>query len=160
MKALVVFHSKTGHTSKAAEDIAKGLEESGVEVELRRAPQAMAEDLSDYEILLIGTPTYGHRRYKKPAAPVSEFLESLKPGDLTGKTTGAFTAFASYGGDRLVAALEGTLLQFGGKVVAPGPAVKAGAPLSLYEGPPAKEADVKKCEEFGRLVAAAAKKKN
>ena len=158
MKALIVFHSKTGHTSQAAEDIAAGLRESGVDVDLRRPPEAIRLDLDDYEIVIIGTPTYGHRRYKKPAAPISEFLESLKPDDLTGKTTGAFTAYAGYGGERLVAALEGTLLQFGGKVLAPGPAVKAGAPLSLYVGPNASDADVKKCEEFGRKIAEAARK--
>ena len=157
MKALIVYFSKTGHTGQAANDIARGLEAEGVECDVRMAPQALAADLRDYEIVIVGTPTYGHRRYKRPAAPVSEFIESLKSGDLEGKTTGAFTAFAGYGGERLVAALEGCLLGLGGKVVAPGPAVKAGAPLSLYKGPDASKDDVEKCEDFGKRVAAAAK---
>ncbi len=156
MKALIVFHSKTGHTSQAAEDIARGLESEGVEVDIRRGAQAKSFDLADYKILLIGTPTYGHRMYKKPAAPVSEFLEGLKAGDLDGKTCGAFSVNAAFGADKLVAALEGWLLQLGGKVVAPGPAIKAGAPLSLYKGPDASPAAVKECEEYGRRVAAAA----
>ena len=40
MKALIIYHSKTGHTKAAADDIARGLEEKGVEVTVEEAAKA------------------------------------------------------------------------------------------------------------------------
>ena len=37
MKALIVYHTKTGHTKRAAEDIARGLAEEGVDSTIRAA---------------------------------------------------------------------------------------------------------------------------
>jgi flavodoxin len=159
MKALIVYHSKTGHTLKASEDIAKGLEESGVKVTIKPAKEVKPADVAGYDIFLAGTPTYGSTMYKAPAKSVARLLDSLKPDGLSGKYAGTFTAFAGSGGPKVVSSTEARLSALGATVVAGGPAVKAGAILSLYQGPDASEADVKKCVEFGRRIAEAAKEK-
>lgn len=156
MKALIVYHSKTGHTKDAAEAIAGGLEEKGADVTIKSAASTSAVEVKDYDILLAGSPTYGNTMYKSPAKPVSKFLDSLKASDLKGKYAGAFSVNAAMGADKIVASTEKMLAGHGATVVAGGPAVKAGAPLSLWKGPDAFDADVKKCEEFGRKVAEAA----
>jgi flavodoxin len=157
MKALIVYHSKTGHTRHAADDIARGLKSEGVETDVVKAGEVPAKNaVGGYDIVLFGTPTYGNRRYNLPARPVDDLLKSLGPDGLSGKTVGVFTAFAGYGGGKLVGNIEKSLSSLGGKVVGGGPAVKAGAPLSLWKGPDAKPADVAACEEFGRKVARAA----
>jgi len=60
---------------------------------------------------------------------------------------------ASWGAKTLVGNMEKSLAELGGKVVAGGPAVKAGAPLSMWKGPDAKPDDVAACEAFGKKVA-------
>jgi menaquinone-dependent protoporphyrinogen IX oxidase len=158
MKAIIVYHSKTGHTREAAEDIARGLAEKGVDCTVTAAGELSGAtgDISGYDIVLVGTPTYGNRRYRLPAKPVEQFLGSLGTDGLKGKVTGAFTVNAGAGGSKLVPNIEAHLSSMGGKVVTGGPVVRAGAILSLWTGPAAKPADREKCVEFGRRVAAQA----
>jgi hypothetical protein len=80
----------------------------------------------------------------------------LKPGALAGKYAGAFSVNAAMGAGKIVAATEKVLSGLGATVVVGGPAIKAGALLSLWKGPDASPDDVKKCEEFGARVAEAA----
>jgi len=157
MKALIVYFSKTGHTKQAALDIARGLESGGVECDVEGADNAKAAaDVSEYQILAVGSPTYGNRRYRLPARQVNDFLDSLSPGSLEGKTCGAFTVNAFLGGEKLAEAMELALDKLGGIVVGNSPVVKAGAPLSLWKGPDASPSDVSSCEEFGKRLAEAA----
>jgi flavodoxin len=157
MKALIVFQSKTGHTEQAARDIARGLEQEGSECVLADAGSGRGvPDPSDFEVLVIGTPTYGNKRYRLPGGHVKTFLDSIPDGGLAGKPCGAFTVNAAMGGKTLVPNLEQALARKGGLVVAGGPVVRAGAPLSLWKGPDASEEDVKACEEFGRRIARSA----
>ncbi|MBU4194059.1 MAG: flavodoxin domain-containing protein [Actinobacteria bacterium] len=154
MKALIVYHTKTGHTEQAALDVARGLESCGVECAACAAANAKAAaDISEYEILAVGSPTYGNRRYRLPARQVSDFLDSLSSGKLEGKTCGVFTVNAGWGGEKLAGAMERALEVLGGHVVGKSPVVKAGAPLSLWKGPDASPSDVSKCEEFGKKLA-------
>jgi NAD(P)H dehydrogenase (quinone) len=153
MKALIIYHSKTGHTKAAADDIARGLDEKGVEVTIEEAAKADPASASDYDILLIGSPTYAQTRYKAAAKPVERFIDAMKSDALSGHIAGGFSVCAASGAEKVVAAIEKRLASLGAKVVSPGPAVRAGAPLSLWQGPDAAAADVEKCVEFGRRVA-------
>ena len=155
MKALIIYHSKTGHTKKAAEDIAKGLKEKGVDATLQEAAKADPAAVSGFDILLVGSPTYATTRYKAAAKPVERFMDAMKPDALSGRVAGGFSVCAASGAEKIVAAIEKKLASFGAKVVTPGPAVRAGAVLSLYQGPDASAEDVEKCVEFGRRVAGA-----
>jgi flavodoxin len=157
MKALIVYHSKTGHTRQAAEDIARGLTSEGVEVDVKSAGDLTGKKaVEGFDIVLFGTPTYGNRRYSLPAKQVESFIKSLEPDGLVGKTVGAFAVNASWGAKKLVGNVERSLADLGGKVVAGGPAVTAGAPLSLWKGPDAKPDDVAACEAFGKKATQAA----
>ncbi len=156
MKALIIYHSKTGHTKAAAEDIARGLKEKGVEVTIDAAAEADPSKAGKFDILLVGSPTYGTTRYKAAAKPVDKFLDAVKPDALSGSVAGAFSVNAAMGAEKIVADIETKLASFGAKVVSPGPAVKAGALLSLWQGPDASAEDVEKCVEFGRRVAGSA----
>ena len=158
MKALIIYHSKTGHTEQAARDISRGLESEGVECVLRKASRGgEGSDLDEFGIVLFGTPTYGNRMYRLAARQVQAYIDSLPEGALEGKYCGAFAVNAGVGAKQLVAAIERNLARLGGKVVAGGPAVRAGAPLSLWKGPNASDEDVRKCQDYGRRVARAAR---
>ena len=158
MRALILYYSKTGHTEQAARGIARGLEGAGVECVLSMAGSAGSgpPDPSEFDILVLGTPTYGNRMYRQPARQVQAFLDSIGDGSLGGKTCGAFAVNAGWGASRLVGNMERALARKGASVMAGGPAVKAGAPLSLWKGPDASAEDVRKCEEFGRRLASSA----
>lgn len=156
MKALIAYYSRTGHTLESANDIARGLEGAGVEVTTRQADEIAASDVSECDIFVAGSPTYGSTFYKAPAKAVARLLKSLAPAGLEGKRAGAYSVMAAYGGDRIVAVLEAKLAELGATVVSGGPTVKAGAPLSLWTGPMAGREDVEKCEAFGRRLAESA----
>lgn len=156
MQALIAYYSRTGHTLESANDIGRGLEDAGVEVTVKQADQVEISDISAADIFIAGSPTYGSTRYKAPAKAVARLLDSLGPAALEGKRAGAFSVMAGYGAEKIVAALEARLAELGATVVSGGPAVKAGAPLSLWTGPIASREDVEKCEAFGRRVAEAA----
>jgi len=57
-KALIVYYSLGGETKKAAEAVAVGLQEEGIDVTLKNAPDAHPEDLINCDFLVIGTPDY------------------------------------------------------------------------------------------------------
>ncbi|MGD2086508.1 MAG: NAD(P)H-dependent oxidoreductase [Candidatus Aminicenantes bacterium] len=59
IKILVVYHSQTGHTQKMAEAVAKGAGSvKSVRVILKKAAEAVLEDLIDCDGLALGTPEY------------------------------------------------------------------------------------------------------
>jgi len=66
MKALIVYHTKTGHTKDAADAIARGLKEKGVDPTIKTAASTSAIEVEDYDILLTGTPTYATTCTKGP----------------------------------------------------------------------------------------------
>jgi flavodoxin I len=90
-KILVLYYSRSGNTEKMAEAVVEGARSVGnVEVEL--SYHVDAEDLSRFDAVLAGTPTYNH---KIPMDMEKLFEEAAANGiDLKGKV-GA--AFGSYG---------------------------------------------------------------
>jgi len=58
-KALIVYHpGATGYTEEIAYAIGEGLQSTNWEVTLDRANKATVADLSSYDVLLVGSPTY------------------------------------------------------------------------------------------------------
>ena len=58
-KVLVLYYSRSGNTEKMAKAVAEGAKTvSNVQVELNYFIEA--EDLSGYDAILVGTPTYNH----------------------------------------------------------------------------------------------------
>ncbi len=90
-KILVLYYSRTGNTEKMAKAVVEGAKNVGkVDVELSYFVEA--EDLGQFDAILVGTPTYHH---DVPIDIKTLFEEASARGiNLKGKT-GA--AFGSYG---------------------------------------------------------------
>jgi flavorubredoxin len=90
-KALVLYYSRTGNTEKMAKAVAEGARAvQGIEVELNY--YVPLESLSDFDAILIGTPTYHHDM----TIDMKKLFEeaAAKNINLKGKIG---TAFGSYG---------------------------------------------------------------
>lgn len=152
LRALIIYYSKTGHTESAAKDIARGLTDEGAQVDIVPVAQFKPGTIRSYDVLVVGSPTYGNTRYRKAAPPVQKALDSLSPMALENRVAGAFTVHAGMGGEKVVTVMERQLAGLGAKVVTGGPVQKAGAPLSLWKGPDAKQPDVDEAVAFGRRL--------
>ncbi|MFW6113666.1 MAG: flavodoxin family protein [Actinomycetota bacterium] len=148
-RALVVHYTKTGHTADAAEAVAKGLESGKVSPTIKPLSEVSGEDLADYPMIAVGSPTRGGR----PARKVKKFLRGLDKKALKGKTVAAFTAYSAVRGKATLRRLKRLLKRRKAKKVVRGVAVKAGAPLSLWKGPDASEEDKVRLEELGKKLA-------
>ena len=155
-RALIVYYTRTGHTRQAGEDIAIGLTEAGIEVTVRPLADVGAEELSAHDLIVVGSPCHvGSVKmlFSGIAGPVSKWLGSL-PGDaFAGKAVSAYSVHCCFGGAATVKSLERLLTDMGGRVLVPGPAVTAGAPLSLWRGPDASPEDRERLRQFGRGLA-------
>jgi len=121
---LVLYYSRNGHVKMLAEQIAQGVEMTGVEARLRTVPSVSTvcesteqtipesgdiycteDDLANCSGLLIGSPT----RFGNMAAPLKYFLDGTgglwASGALIGKPAGVFTSTSSMHGGQ-----EATLL--------------------------------------------------
>lgn len=75
MKALILYFSATGNTRKVADTIKSGLDEAGFETRCISLDEAVSEDLYEYDLVFMGTPSIVFL----PAQPVMDFIkEHLK----------------------------------------------------------------------------------
>jgi len=114
---LVLYYSRFGATAEMARQVARGVEEGGLEARLRTvppvsatseavadsvpdsgAPYADLDDLRGCAALALGSPT----RFGNMAAPVKYFLDGTSQlwlsGELTGRPAGVFTSTSSLHG--------------------------------------------------------------
>nr|WP_256930369.1 NAD(P)H:quinone oxidoreductase [Pseudomonas sp. D1HM] len=121
---MVLYYSRNGSTSEMARQIARGIEQGGLEARLRTVPAisteceavapaipaegamyASLDDLKNCSGLALGSPT----RFGNMAAPLKYFLDGTSnlwlTGALVGKPAGVFTSTASLHGGQ-----ESTLL--------------------------------------------------
>lgn len=148
-KALVIYHSKTGHTASAAEAVARGLESGKVQTSIKRVSEVNPAELADFSIIAVGSPTRGAR----PARVMKRFLAGLDKKALKGKTASTFSSYASFRGKATLRRMKRLLKRRKAKKVLPGVAFKAGAPLSLWKGPDVGEEDVSRLEGLGKKLA-------
>ena len=69
--ALIIYWSKTGNTEKAATSIKQGLEETGVQVTMKKPEESENIDYFDYDLVCIGSPSYSWH----PPEPMTNFLK-------------------------------------------------------------------------------------
>ncbi|WP_248800781.1 NAD(P)H:quinone oxidoreductase [Pseudomonas sp. MWU13-2105] len=121
---LVLFYSRNGSTREMARQIARGVEQAGLEARLRTVPAissqceavapeipeegalyASLDDLKNCAALAMGSPT----RFGNMAAPLKYFIDGTSnlwlTGALVGKPAGVFTSTSSLHGGQ-----ESTLL--------------------------------------------------
>jgi NAD(P)H dehydrogenase (quinone) len=138
-KVLVLYYSAYGHIEKMAEAIAAGASEAGAQVDIKRvpdlvpeeiarkshykvdqqAPIAKIEDLANYDAIIVGTGT----RFGRMSSQMANFLDQAgglwAKGALHGKVGGAFTSTATqHGGqETTLFSIITNLLHFGMVVV-------------------------------------------
>ena len=78
--ALIVYHSMFGNTKAVADCLAKGMRESGIEVDCLSIDDIEISKVPGYDFLVIGGPTHMIGISK----PMKAFLEQLKTCDLQG----------------------------------------------------------------------------
>jgi len=95
-RILVLYHSETGHTARMAQLVAEAAREAGAEVVLKPVEEASADELTGYDGIVVGSPTY----YGLMSAPLKKlFDDSVKlHHQLSGKVGGAFTSSGNVGG--------------------------------------------------------------
>ena len=88
-KAIVVYASETGNTESVAEEVVKGLEEAGLDVTLKDAEDSDAEELSEYDLVLLASSTWGEEE-KELHESIVDFYEDLNDINFSGKPAAAF----------------------------------------------------------------------
>jgi flavodoxin short chain len=139
-KALILYYSRTGNTEKMANAIAEGIKSSGnIEVELNY--HADPKELSTYDALIVGAPTYNH---DMPVDFKNLFVEAAVEGISLKDKVGA--VFGSYGwSGEAVKLIQKELEEAKFKMIDPG--------LRIQYVPDGK--GIEACHELGRRIAAA-----
>jgi len=124
-KALVVYHpGRSDLQERACTAYAEGLAANGWRVDITTASRRAPTDLSGYDLLVLGTPTYDWA----PSRRLTAYLRGL--GDLQGKRT-VLVVSAMRMTDQAVRALEQQVRAAHGEVVASHP-VWANGNVRLY----------------------------
>lgn len=87
MKAIIAYSSLTGNTETCAEWIRDFLEEDGHLVRLEDAANIYPEVVSDYDLVILGTPTYWGG---EPTEEFNQFLDEMDRLDLSGQNVAVF----------------------------------------------------------------------
>lgn len=153
-KVLITYYSRSGNTAKMAEKIAETLKAEGVEAVLKKVEDVKVNELTSYDGMVIGSPTY----YGTMAWQVKKLLDESVSlhGSLKGKIGGAFSSAANVGGGN-----ETTITDILNALLIHGMIVQ-GEPKGDHYGPVAigapDERALKCCERLGKNVANLTKK--
>lgn len=156
MKVLIVYDSKSGNTEAMAYAVSEGVEDEGVDVEVKRVDEASVDDLPMVDGVILGSPVY----YGLPSAKMKLYIdESVKyHGKLDGKVGGAF---ASSGGTHTGA--ETTIIALNEALFIHGMVVQGTSGSNHYGaasvGAP-DEKDKENCRKLGARVARLVKRLN
>lgn len=126
-RVLVLYYSSYGHIEAMAQAVAEGAREAGVDVDVKRVPELVPEEiaakshykldqaapvarpaeLAEYDAVIFGTPT----RFGMMASQMKNFLDQTgglwAQNKLVGKVGGVFTSTATQHGGQ-----ESTILSF------------------------------------------------
>lgn len=156
LKALVIYYSRSGTTEKMAKIIAENISKEGISCAFKKVTDIKAEDLLNYDGILVGSPTY----YGTMSWEIKKlFDESVKfHGKLEGKIGGAFASSANIAGGN-----ETTILDIIDAFLIHGFIIQ-GDPKGDHYGPVAvgavDERASKECARFGQRFARLLKRLN
>jgi flavodoxin I len=138
-KILVLYYSRTGNTEKMAKAVAEGANAiQGVEVELNY--YVTPEPLSNFDVIIVGTPTYHH---EMTVDMKRLFEEAAAKGiNLKGKTGAAFGSYG-WSGEAPKLVIEIMKNKFQMQVTEP--------PLLIKYTP--DQNGLESCRDFGRKIA-------
>lgn len=145
MKVAVIFYSRGGTTKKMAEIITQELRTQNVETDIFDVAKIRAEQLKDYQGIIIGSPTY----YGTLAAEIKKLFDDSVAfhRKLDGKFGAAFTSANNVGGGN-----ETTILSILQAMLIHGMIIQ-GDPQGDHYGPVAAGGIDKRCEDNCRRMA-------
>ena len=91
-KALIVYDSIYGNTKKVAMALSRGLEAGGIHVDSKFVSNYIQDELEDYDIIGIGSPTH----FRGVSKRIKSFLSDLKNARLNDKIGFAFETKADF----------------------------------------------------------------
>lgn len=146
--AKIIYFSKTGHTKRMAETIARGIASKKVSATVIDVGMAKVDDLLDADAIVLGSPTY----YGSMAGEMKSFLDaSVKlHKKLQGKVGGAFTSSGILGGGNettILGLIQALLIH--GMVVQGHPQISHYGPVAI--GDPNKEV-LEQCLTYGKHI--------
>jgi menaquinone-dependent protoporphyrinogen IX oxidase len=138
MEALIVYHTISGHTRRAAEDIAEGLRSEGVSACLRAAAEMREWDLAGQAIVVVGSPCHAGSLSIRAglSGPIRSVLKKLPASALVGKAGGAFSVHSPCHGAEKVRAIKKYLRAAVVAVPHPGVVIPGRRALQRGYGPP------------------------
>lgn len=94
---LIVYHSQSGNTERMAEEVARGVRSiEGVKVNLKKAGEAVLDDLLNCDGLAVGSPEY----FGYMAGMVKDFFDrTYYPARKAGMFKKPYVVFVSAGND-------------------------------------------------------------
>jgi len=145
-RTIIVYYTRFGNTRQAAEAIREGIKEGGLDAECREIKDVKPEDLAQYDVILVGTPTH----YGGMAEEIGKFFDASKEVEFKGKRTAAFDT--RYEGEETggLNELEKYMKKLGMEIILPGLAVLL--PAGNAWGP-LREGEITKCKKFGESIA-------
>jgi multimeric flavodoxin WrbA len=149
-KMLIACYSASGHTQALAEAIAQGASQEGVEVVVRRVEECQVEELTEFDGLCLGSPTY----FSNMAWPVKRIIdESIvlyrRQRALRDKVAGFFTSTGGISdGEKCLTALEWAMEHHRVRMVLPGLVLRSSA---------SPQTVLARGKEYGRRIARALK---
>ena len=137
-KALILYYSRTGNTEKMANAVAEGIKSTG-EVEVEINYHVETQDLSSYDAIIVGAPTYNH---EMPLDFKNLFLEAAVEGiSLKDKVAAVFGSYG-WSGEAPKLILEIMKYKFEMKTIEP--------PLLVKYTP--DQNSLNECKNLGRKV--------
>lgn len=154
-KIAVIYFSVTGNTEAMARLVADGAKtESDTQVDLKHIDEFPAENMLEYDGLVVGSPTY----YGSMAYQLKKMFDDSVAfhGKLSGKVGAAFSSAANIGGGNETAILDIlNAMLIHGMVVQGTPTGDHYGPVSIGAPDPRVE---KQCRALGKRIASLAKK--
>ena len=112
---IVIYDSKTGNTAKAAAEICEGIRGSGAEAILKKAEEAVKDDLAGPKGIILGC----YCMLDKAPPAMRKFIEKqLSGADVEGKVGAVFGSYRKTG--KQLPKLEGALTDKKVRIVAEG----------------------------------------
>lgn len=146
-RALVIYDTMHGNTNVVAEKIAKAIRAGGnIKANLSFVDDVIVGKISEYDIIVIGTPNH----YSRPSKKVGEFIKKLKGLDLEGTKVAAFDTCLRKQEGRAFGRIEKEIREIvpDAQLISPGLSILVGG----VKGP-ILDGELTKCEDFGRRIA-------
>jgi len=148
-KVLIAYYSQSGNTEQMAKKINETIKNEGIDTDLKKVEDVEAGDLTKYDGIVLGSPTY----YGTMAWQVKKLLDESVSlhGSLKGKVGGAFSSAANIGGGN-----ETTITDILNAMLIHGMIIQ-GEPQGDHYGPVAigrpDARSLKCCERLGKNIA-------